>query len=200
VFKEKVFELAREFSGQTHGATDYDKDMIFVMGANDQEFVPWSFVQKNDASFDSISLLKSEGFVYSGYEFLELASFDQLYQKQFQKKLSGKSVKSLGILHMPDQKAIFDTVEVVYQTHKILKDHKVLVNGQEHLQIEILRNRAHLAKIKVQVSSDLVNWQDGAAHTEVVSEGPLGLIVRDKTPASAHNGRRFMRVQIEPVD
>jgi hypothetical protein len=130
VFKEKVFELAREFSGQTHGATDYDKDLIFVMGGSDQEFVPWSYVQKNDPSFDSIGLLKSEGFVYSGYEFLELTSFDQWYQKQFQKKLSGKSVKSVGILHMPDQKAIFDTVEVVYQTHKILKDHKVLVNGK----------------------------------------------------------------------
>ncbi len=77
---------------------------------------------------------------------------------------------------------------------------KAQVNGQEHLQIEIPRNRAHLAKLKVQVSSDLVNWVDGPEYTEVVSEGPLGLIVRDKTPASVHKGGRFMRVQIEPTD
>jgi hypothetical protein len=130
VFKEKVFDLAREFSGQTHGTTDYDKDSIYVMGASESEFVPWSYVQKINPEFSHLSTLKSEGFVYSGYEFLELNSFDKWYQNQFQKKLTIKASKNIGILHLPDQKAIFDTVEVVYQTHKILKDHKVLVNGK----------------------------------------------------------------------
>jgi hypothetical protein len=39
-------------------------------------------------------------------------------------------MKSIGILHRPDQKAIFDTVEVVHKTYQILKEHKVLINGK----------------------------------------------------------------------
>jgi hypothetical protein len=39
-------------------------------------------------------------------------------------------MKNLCILHLPDQKSIFDTVEVVHQTFQILKDHKVLMNGK----------------------------------------------------------------------
>lgn len=130
MFKEKVFGLAREFSAQTHGSSDYDKDALFVMGENDDEFVPWSYIQKHATEINSYNHLKSEGFVYSAYEFLELHSFDDWYQKQFSKRLTSKSMKTIGILHRPDQKAIFDTVAVVHKTHQILKDHKVLINGK----------------------------------------------------------------------
>ncbi|MBY0515691.1 MAG: hypothetical protein K2P81_02200 [Bacteriovoracaceae bacterium] len=130
MFKEKVFGLAREFSAQTHGSSDFDKDTIFVMGQSDDEFVPWNYIQKHAPDFSSINLLKAEGFVYSSYDFLELTNFDQWYQKQFQKKLTAKAMKTIGILHSPDQKAIFDTVEVVHKVHQILKEHKVLVNGK----------------------------------------------------------------------
>jgi hypothetical protein len=44
--KEKIFELAHEFSAETHGSSSYDKDPIFVMGQNENEFVPLSYVQK----------------------------------------------------------------------------------------------------------------------------------------------------------
>jgi hypothetical protein len=73
---------------------------------------------------------KSEGFVFSSYDFLEINEFDQWYLTQFNKRLSSKVMKNIGILHLPDQKAIFDTVEVVHQTFQILKDHKVLMNGK----------------------------------------------------------------------
>jgi hypothetical protein len=130
VFKEKVFSLAREFSAQTHGASDYDKDNIYVMGENENEFVPWSFIQKQASEVKDIDLLKAEGFVYSSFDFLELTSFDSWYQKQFQKKIPTKNIKTIGIMHLPDQKAIFDTVEVVHKTHQILKEHKVVINGK----------------------------------------------------------------------
>lgn len=130
MFKEKVYGLARDFSAQTHGSTDYDKDPVYVMGQNDQEFVPWGFLQKNVTELTTLAKLKAEGFVYSSYDFLELAAFDEWYLKQFQKRLSSKVMKTIGILHRPDQKTIFDTVEVVNKTHQILKDHKVLINGK----------------------------------------------------------------------
>ena len=130
MLKEKVYELAQKFSGSTHGSSDYDKDSIFVRGSTDKEYVPYSYLQKELPQIDGIYKLKSEGFVFSSYDFLEINDFDQWYQTQFNKRLSSKVMKNLGILHLPDQKSIFDTVEVVHQTFQILKDHKVLMNGK----------------------------------------------------------------------
>ena len=130
MLKEKVYELAQKFSGSTHGSSDYDKDSIFVRGSTDKEYVPYSYLQKELPQIDGIYKLKSEGFVFSSYDFLEINDFDHWYQNQFNKRLSSKVMKNLGILHLPDQKSIFDTVEVVHQTFQILKDHKVLMNGK----------------------------------------------------------------------
>lgn len=130
MLKDKVYEMAQKFSGSTHGSSDYDKDSIYVRGSNDREYVPYSYLQKELPEIDSINKLKAEGFVFSSYDFLELNEFDQWYQTQFNKRLSSKVMKNIGILHLPDQKAIFDTVEVVHQTFQILKDHKVLMNGK----------------------------------------------------------------------
>lgn len=130
MLKDKVFELSQKFSGTTHGSSDYDKDSVFVRGSSDREYVPLSYLQKELPEVNSLNVLKSEGFVFSSYDFLELGEFDQWYQKQFNKRLSSKVMKNIGILHLPDQKAIFDTVEVVHQTFQILKDHKVLMNGK----------------------------------------------------------------------
>ncbi len=130
MLKDKVYEMARKFSGSTHGSSDYDKDSLFVRGTSDREYVPYSYLQKELPEVDSINKLKSEGFVYSSYDFLEINEFDHWYQGQFNKRLSSKLMKNIGILHLPDQKAIFDTVEVVHQTFQILKDHRVLMNGK----------------------------------------------------------------------
>ncbi len=130
MLKDKVFELAQKFSGSTHGSSDYDKDLIYVRGSNDREYIPYSYLQKEMPSIQSINQLKSEGFVYSSYDFLEINEFDKWYLSQFNKPLSAKVMKNIGILHLPDQKAIFDTVEIVHQTFQILKDHKVLMNGK----------------------------------------------------------------------
>ncbi len=130
MLKNKVYELSQKFSGTTHGSSDYDKDTIYVRGSSDQEYVPFSFLTKELPEIQNLNQLKAEGFVFSSYDFLEINEFDQWYQTQFNKRLSSKVMKNIGILHLPDQKAIFDTVEVVHQTFQILKDHKVLMNGK----------------------------------------------------------------------
>ena len=130
MLKNKVFELAQRFTGSSHGSSDYDKDSVFVRGHHDNEYVPLSFLQKEMPEVDHVNKLKAEGFVFSSYDFLELNEFDHWYLNQFNKRLSSKVMKNIGILHFPDQKAIFDTVEVVHQTFQILKEHKVLMNGK----------------------------------------------------------------------
>ncbi len=130
MLKDKVYELARKFSETTHGSSDYDKDSVFVRGESDSLYVPFNYILKELPEIKNIDQLKAEGFVFSSYDFLELNEFDQWYNGQFNRRLSSKLMKNIGILHLPDQKAIFDTVEVVHQTFQILKDHKVLMNGK----------------------------------------------------------------------
>ena len=82
MLKDKVFELAQKFSGATHGSSDYDKDTIYVRGHHDNEYVPLSYLQKEFPEIDHINKLKSEGFVFSSYDFLEINEFDQWYLNQ----------------------------------------------------------------------------------------------------------------------
>ena len=130
MLKNQVFELAQKFSGSSHGSSDYDKDTVFVRGETDREYVPFSYLQKEIPEAKDLNALKAHGFVFSSYDFLEIGEFDHWFQNQFNKRLSSKVMKNIGILHHPDQKSIFDTVEVVHQTFQILKEHHVLMNGK----------------------------------------------------------------------
>ncbi len=125
-----IKETAKNFSSSSHGSSDFWKEEIFVRGDNDNEFVPLSYVQKKHEEINSIGDLQAEGYVYSSLTFLELKSFEDWYEKLFHKKLDAKSKKSIGIIHRPDSKKIFEAVEIVNQVYQILKDHKVLVNGK----------------------------------------------------------------------
>ena len=128
--KNLVDECAREFSASTHGSTDFDKEELFVKGDADDEFVPMGYLLKKHPEASGLGTLQAEGYVYSSCDYLELDEFDSWYQKQFNKKLSAKTKKSIGIIHFPDTKKIFEAVEIVDQVYRILKAHKVLINGK----------------------------------------------------------------------
>lgn len=129
--KNLIEEVAKEFSGQTHGSSDYWKDSVFVRGEKDDQYVPFSYLtKKHGEEIKSLEQLQGEGYVYSSLDFLELKAFESWYQKLFNKKLSLKTKKSIGIIHLPDTKKIFEAVEIVNQVYQIMKDYKVLVNGK----------------------------------------------------------------------
>lgn len=128
--KNLVDECAKEFSSHTHGSTDFDKEEIFVKGAGNNEFVPIGYLLKKYPEIKDLSLLQAEGYVYSSCDYLELNEFDDWYQKQFNKRLNAKNKKAIGIVHYPDYKKVFEAVEIVDQVYRILKDHKVLINGK----------------------------------------------------------------------
>jgi len=67
-------------------------------------------------------------------------------------------------------------------------------SGQKHLQLSIPRRKDHQVTLSVQVSSDLVQWNEGATHVQVIDDGADVLVVRDLTPYVA-GGRRFMRLK-----
>lgn len=125
-----IYEIARDFSLQSHGSTGLFNEHTFVRGASDKEFVPLTHLIKKVEGINSHRDLCAMGFVMSSLDFLELKSFDEWWQKQFNKKLLQKDKKEITIIHHPDTKKIFDAVEIVNQVYQILKDHKVLVNGK----------------------------------------------------------------------
>lgn len=127
--KTKIFDLVREFSSGSHGASNYDKEDVFIMG-EDEGFVPLSYLAKKIPEVKSIQDLQSLGFMYSSYLYMDSSNFSGWFQKQFSKKLPAKLAKDVGILYYPDKKEIFDAVEVVDKAYKSLKKYHVLMNGK----------------------------------------------------------------------
>jgi hypothetical protein len=69
------------------------------------------------------------------------------------------------------------------------------VGGQDFLQIRVPRRKDHRVTLAVQVSSDLVTWQEGATHVEIIDDTPAALVVRDLTTFNPANPKRFIRLK-----
>jgi predicted transport protein len=128
--KEKVLALAEEFTKETHGSTDYDKDTVYVMGNSANEYVPFNFLKKKINDLQVIEQLQSLGFIFSSSDFLDETVFKDWYSRQFSKKLSIKDARRIGILHYPDTKQIFDSVEKIDKCYELLRESFVIINGK----------------------------------------------------------------------
>lgn len=128
--KEKIGELAHEFSKEGHGSSNYDKDKVFVMGQDTSEYVPLSFIKKKYPEINALSHLLEEGYVHSSYDFLDTTDFKNWFENQFSRKLLIKSAKEIDLLHIPDQKSIFDAVEIVNKQFDILRKTFVIMNNK----------------------------------------------------------------------
>ncbi len=128
--KDKIFELAREFSSESHGSSTNDKEQFFVMGENEETFIPFSQLIKKIPEIKDVKELQSFGFMISAQDFLECSGFEKWFEKQFNKKLFVKEKKNIFLVHFPDQKKIFDAVEVVNDVYENLKIARVIMNGK----------------------------------------------------------------------
>ncbi len=68
------------------------------------------------------------------------------------------------------------------------------VEGLSYLSIRIPRPVDRAVQVGVQVSSDLVTWQEGNDFTEMVENNANDFVVRDRTPLATGNPRRFIRI------
>lgn len=128
--KDLVFETTKEFSSQSRGSSNYHEEKIFVMGETNKDYVPLNYLLKKQEGIKSIRDLQSNGFVLSSFTFLENKEFEGWYTTIFNKKLKAKDKKNIQIVHFPDEKKIFEAVEIVDQVYEILKNAKVIVNGK----------------------------------------------------------------------
>ena len=144
--KNYVNESARDFSGQTHGSSDYWQDNVYVCGDKENEFIPLSMLVKNNENIEDIRSLQNIGYAISSLTYLELTEFDDWYNNVFNRKLSQKLKKTVNIVHLPDMKEIFKAVEIVDQvfygkqltdqaTHTI---HLGTIREEEHIIDEVL--------------------------------------------------------------
>ncbi len=128
--KDKIDGIARDFSSKSQGNSDCWKETVFVVGENDEEFIPYATISKKIDTIKSTTDLQAVGYAVSSLTYLEMDHFDEWYQKVFNRKLTQKHKKEIEIVHYPDSKKIFEAVEIVDQVYRILKDHKVIVNGK----------------------------------------------------------------------
>jgi hypothetical protein len=68
-----------------------------------------------------------------------------------------------------------------------------------HAQISIPRRADRPARLTVEVSGNLTDWQSGGTATQIVEDGASVLVVRDLTPLGPLHPRRFMRLKVEPA-
>ncbi len=128
--KNEIYELAREFSSETHGSSSYNEDPIFVMGSSTNMYVPLKYISKKYSDVKKYQDLQEKGFVFSSADFIENDNFSEWYKKQFNKKLTIKAKRQIGLLHYPDELEILDAVETVVNAYSVLRKKHVITNGK----------------------------------------------------------------------
>jgi len=128
--RNKIYDLAREFSKETHGSSNYGDDGLFVQGEKSTEFVPISYIKKKITKISNEESLQKVGFVYSSADFLDSPEFNDWYRTQFNKKLTLKAKRSIGVFHYPDEVSILKAINTVTDMYDILRDKHVINNGK----------------------------------------------------------------------
>lgn len=68
------------------------------------------------------------------------------------------------------------------------------IDTSRYLSIRVPRPVDRAVTVAIQVSSDLVVWNEGDAFTELVEDNADDFVVRDRTPLAPGNPKRFIRV------
>jgi len=163
-------------------------------GTMPPDFHEWNAASANEIILGSLNasgiphLMKSEA-VYS-------------YSQWRDGTLSGEPLN--GPSDDPDRDGVSNLLEFVFGTSPTVAGASpatttsfVSISGLNYFQISIPRLRNRLAKLTVEVSTDLSHWDSGDSFTAVVADSATALVVRDKTLAVPGAVKRFMRVKAE---
>ncbi|MBP9673627.1 MAG: hypothetical protein KBD63_00900 [Bacteriovoracaceae bacterium] len=127
--KEKIFQLAEEFTKTPHGSSDYYKDEVFVMGEK-ESFLPVNYIFKNIPEIKNHEDLLAQGFVFSSYNFVDESSFPKWYEEQFGKKLTSKLSQKIAVLYFPQHAEILSMVKIADEFYEALRKHHIILNGK----------------------------------------------------------------------
>ncbi len=109
-----------------------------------------------------------------------------------------------GPMDDPDHDGVSNILEYVFGTppsqpnaRPSISQQLTAVASQRFLEFSLARRIDHPAQLTVEVSSDLTNWSSGPSATQVITDTPTALIVRDLMPVGPDAPARFMRVKAE---
>jgi hypothetical protein len=117
-----------EFSKSTHGSSDYDNDLFFVRGANLTDYAPLKYLVKKIPDLKAKESLLEQGYVSDSFELFSFEHFQTWFEKQFSRKMSRS--KDIHILHMPNNKSIFNAIETVHKCYEVLRKEYIIQNGK----------------------------------------------------------------------
>jgi len=127
---EDLFDKIREFSKETHGSSNYDQDELYVMGQEESEFAPLNYLCKKINVVKDVNDLLGGGFLYDSFDLFDFKHFPDWYERQFSKKLTRSSARKVSILHIPDNKAIFDSIGTIFKGYEVLRKSQILLNSK----------------------------------------------------------------------
>lgn len=125
-----INEFVAQFCSESHGASNYGKETVFVRGKNKGEYVPLVYLKKKVTDLSEKTLLENYGFNYNSYSVYEDHEFESWYEKQFSKKLPLKHAKTVTILFAPTEKNITESLEVITKAYDKLREEKILLNSK----------------------------------------------------------------------
>ncbi len=122
--------LTQQFGKEQHGASSYDKDLVFIKGDVSGQYVPLSYLKKNITEIKSEVDLQKRGFHCSSADFLEEEDFPAWFRHHFNKKLTIKALKDLWIYHLPERSVVRDHIHKVHESYEVLRKLNVINNGK----------------------------------------------------------------------
>lgn len=69
-----------------------------------------------------------------------------------------------------------------------------VIDGSRYLSMRVPKPEGRAVELAVQVSGNLIDWNEGDAFTEMVEDGVSDFVIRDRTPFSPASPKRFMRL------
>lgn len=127
---DALFQEIAEFSRETHGSSNFDKDTTFVRGEKTTDFAPMTYLYKKFPELKSPEQLMAQGFVYDSLELFPNDFFPDWYERQFARKLTRTHSKDILLLQLPNTKSILGAIEKVHEGYKIMTQEQILLNGK----------------------------------------------------------------------
>lgn len=127
---DALFQQVEEFSKETHGSSDFHTDELFVMGQNAESFAPLKFLSKHLPELKNADDLVEHGMTVAAYDLLEPSKFPAWFEHQFSRKYTRRYAKNIKIVYLPDNKSIFDALELVNKGYEVLRYQRILMNGK----------------------------------------------------------------------
>lgn len=128
---EEIYHEIEVFSKESHGSSDYHKDELYVRGQNPKEYAPLRYLKKKLESLESESVLIKLGFIFDSLEMVNMSDFTPWFESQFSRKLLSKDIRRISILHLPNNKTIFESLGTVHKHYEILRTQQILLNAKK---------------------------------------------------------------------